>query len=166
MKTLIGRLVDEIKKNKLTFAKKPLLIGGMAMEYYDLRKSGDDIDLVICNEDYQRLAAQYPEKRKDIWGDLGVVIGLFEIWRSINLLDYEFYIKDAIEEDCVFVVSIDKLLLMRVFAMDIKKYMDDLLLLKDYFYKIYKNIDYEQYQFVHIDSYKQSGTVFGGKYIN
>ena len=40
------------------FREKPLLIGGKAMEYYGLRKAGDDIDLVISVADHTRLAKQ------------------------------------------------------------------------------------------------------------
>ncbi|AJA47251.1 hypothetical protein CPAST_c11510 [Clostridium pasteurianum DSM 525 = ATCC 6013] len=105
MSEIIDLLDDKLKQYNLTFTKKPILIGGMAMEYYGMRKSGKDIDLVICNEDYQLLANTMPEKRKDIYGDLGVVIGPFEIWRSIALLDYNFYKKDAIDVEFAFVVS-------------------------------------------------------------
>ncbi|MCL1819249.1 MAG: hypothetical protein FWG36_01185, partial [Oscillospiraceae bacterium] len=40
--------------------------------------------------------------------------------------DYNFYMKDAIDENIAYVVSMDRLLLMRVFAMENQKYMDDL----------------------------------------
>ena len=97
MSTVIDLLEKQLGEKKLHFTQKPILIGGMAMEYYGLRKSGADIDLVICDEDYQALALTDPDNRKDIWGDLGVVIEPFEIWRCIMLLDYDFYIKDAID---------------------------------------------------------------------
>ena len=136
------------------------------MEYYGLRKSGSDIDLVICDEDYQLLAREYPDNRKDIWGDLGVVLEPFEIWRCIMLLDYDFYGKDAIDEGIAYVVSLDRLMLMRVFAMDAQKYMEDLKLIKDYYCRTYPNKDYMKTQAEHIASYKSTGgTVCGGKYI-
>jgi len=37
------------------FLHKPLLVGGRAKEYYGIRKSGDDIDLIISKEDYENL---------------------------------------------------------------------------------------------------------------
>ena len=83
MNEVIDRLKKQLEDNNLVFTKKPILIGGMAKEYYGIRKSGPDIDLVICDEDYQALAGKYPDNRKDIWGDLGVVLGQFEIWRCI-----------------------------------------------------------------------------------
>ena len=165
MSDIIKLLEKEIQATSLVFTKKPILIGGLAMEYYGMRKAGSDIDFVICDKDYQSLSRENPDKRKDIWGDLGVVIGLFEIWRSIALLDYDFYKKDAIDEGTVFVVSLERLMLMRVIAMDVKKYMDDLKMIKEYYYKKYTNRDFQLEQGRHMASYEKSGgTIFGGRY--
>ena len=130
---LIEKVKTRLNENNLVFSKKPIVIGGMAMEYYGMRKSGADIDLVISNEDYITLAKQYPDNRKDIYGDLGLVIGEFEIWRSIALLDYNFLRKDAIDEENVYIVSLDRLLLMRVCAMEVTKYRMDLEIMKEYY---------------------------------
>lgn len=56
MAEVIDLLEKRLKEKNLNFTKKPILIGGMAMEYYGMRKSGADIDLIICDEDYQTLA--------------------------------------------------------------------------------------------------------------
>ena len=52
-----------------TFVHKPLLIGGMAMEYYGLRKAGADIDLVVHPDDHAALVKRFPDHIKDIYGD-------------------------------------------------------------------------------------------------
>ncbi|GHT97736.1 hypothetical protein FACS1894142_2900 [Spirochaetia bacterium] len=152
----------------LSFSQKPILIGGLAMEYYGLRKAGSDIDLVICNEDYHSLAEKYPKNRKDIWGDLGVVIGPFEIWRCIMLLDYDFYLKGAIEEEYVYVVSMEKLTIMRIFGIEISKYYEDLKLIGDYYVNNNRNKEYLKEAEKHFNSYKNSdgGVIYGGKYID
>lgn len=158
-------LNEKLQQHDLEFTKKPILIGGMAMEYYGIRKSGADIDLVICNDDYHIYANAFPDKTKDIYGDLGIVIGPFEIWRSIALLDYDFYIKDAIDVDFAFVVSLDRLLFMRVIAMDVEKYMNDLKLMKEYYYRNYSNQDFLYEAEIHKPSYeKNNGIIIGGKY--
>ncbi len=165
MSDTINFLKKEIQSNNLHFTKKPILIGGLAMQYYSMRKSGEDIDFVICDEDYQTLASKNPDKRKDIWGDLGVVIGIFEIWRSIALLDYDFYLKDAIDEGEVLVVSLDRLMLMRVITMDSEKYMKDLKMIKEHYFKTFTNQEFKNNQSLHLKSYeKENGTIFGGKY--
>jgi hypothetical protein len=163
---LLKRAFDE--KKSLTFKRKPILIGGMAKEYYGIRKTGKDIDLVICEEDYQILIKKYPNNRKDIWGDMGVVIDPFEIWKCIMLLDYNFYIKDAIEEEIVYIVSLEKLMLMCVFGIEVPKYYEDLKLIGRYYRNKYENKKYLEEAETHINSYKKNegGIIFGGKYID
>lgn len=116
----------DLEKIGFTFTSKPLLIGGMAMEYYDLRPSGADIDFVITPEDYARLAAQYPDHLKDLWGDLGVCIYEFEIWKSICLFGYDFLSQGAVEQPDYRVISLEKLLFLKALAMDKPKYHHDL----------------------------------------
>ena len=165
MKEVMKQVMDMLSASKLSFSQKPVLIGGRAMEYYEMRKSGADIDLVITDNDYQNLAEKYPDQRKDLYGDLGLVIGNFEIWRSIAHLDYDFFKKDAIEEDHIFIISIDRLLWSRVCAMEVDKYRKDLDFLKEYYYKNYTNQKYHEEALVHHESYmKMNGAVFGGNY--
>jgi hypothetical protein len=109
-----------------TFSKKPLLIGGKAMEYYGLRQAGADIDLVVPKSDLERLIQRHPHTVKDLWGDLGVAINGFEIWKSIDYFDYDYLSIDAIEEDSFFVISLEKLLLQKAMAMHKPKYLKDL----------------------------------------
>ena len=165
MSKIIERVHNRILAINYVFEKPPIIIGGMAMEYYGTRKSGADIDLVICDTDYQNLAQAHSEKRKDIYGDFGVVIEPFEIWRSIALLDYDFFNKDAIDFGDIKMVSIDRLLFSRVSAMEVQKYLDDLMLIKEYYYKNYRNKDFLQEAETHIPSYeKNGGIVWGGNY--
>ncbi len=165
MNDVITRVREKLRPLSLTFQSKPILIGGMAMEYYGMRKAGADIDLVISNEDYLALAAKYSDKRKDLYGDLGLILNELEIWRSIALLDYDFFLKDAIDEGEVFVVSIDRLLWMRVCAMEVEKYRKDLDLMKEYYYAHYTNPNYLHEAKAHEKSYaKFHGAIVGGKY--
>ncbi|MDR3598035.1 hypothetical protein [Clostridium sp.] len=165
MKNVVNYVTEMLKSSNLSFIDKPILIGGMAMEYYEMRKAGADIDLIITDEDYKELAQKYPNERKDLYGDLGMVIGKFEIWRSIAHLDYNFFKKDAIEQENILIVSIDRLLWTRVCAMEVEKYRNDLELLKEYYYENYTNQKYHKEALSHEKSYlKMNGAVFGGKY--
>ncbi len=107
------------------FARKPLLVGGKAMEYYGLRKAGADVDLVADREDVRRLIALHPARVKDLWGDLGVCPFEFEIWASICLFTYDDLADGAVDEGEVRVVSLEKLLLMKALAMHKEKYLRD-----------------------------------------
>lgn len=155
MNDIVWKVKEAILKSNLQFSSKPILIGGQAMEYYEIRKSGKDIDFVITDKDYQSLAKKYPEKRKDLYGDLGVAVDKFEIWRSIAHLDYDFFRKEAVDEGDIFVISIDRLLWTRVCAMDVEKYLNDLKLMKEYYYKKYTNRQYHMEALLHENSYKK-----------
>jgi hypothetical protein len=95
------------------------------MEYYRLRKSGRDIDVIAPAEDIAALIRLYPGRVKDLWGDLGVCPGDYEIWKTIALLDYDTLRQGAIELEHVLMVSLEKLLQMKVMAMGIEKYLQD-----------------------------------------
>jgi hypothetical protein len=112
-----------------TFARKPLLIGGMAMEYYGLPLAGDDIDFVVTRADYAALAALHPDHLKDLAGDLGVCVGQFELWTSIRRFDYTDLLAGAEETDAYFVITLEKLLLLKALAMDDPKYERDVRLI-------------------------------------
>src|SRR3989304_5865092 len=66
--------MSDLTRLNFTFTTPSLLIGGKAMEYYNLRLSGADVDFVITAEDYDHLAGQYPDYLKDLGGDLGVCV--------------------------------------------------------------------------------------------
>ena len=118
----------ELPLHKLdhTFHAKTLLIGGMAMEYYGLRKAGNDIDLVVLRTDYEQLAQRFPDRLKDLWGDLGVCPYEFEIWTSIMLYDYAELSAGAIDAGDFLVITLEKLLLLKALGMKVEKYHADL----------------------------------------
>jgi len=116
----------DLSKLEFTFLAKPLLIGGKAMEYYELRKAGRDIDFVITAEDYERLAQQYPDDLRDLWGDLGVCVYEFEIWKSICLFDYDHLSDGAVDVGDYLVISLEKLLFLKALGMEVEKYHKDL----------------------------------------
>jgi hypothetical protein len=121
-----------LHKLNYTFLAKPLLIGGKAMEYYGLRQAGADIDFVITVADYARLAAQYPDHLRDLWGDLGVCVFEFEIWRSICLFDYAYLSPGAVDLGDYLVISLEKLLFLKTMAIKIDKYRADVELIVNY----------------------------------
>ncbi len=116
----------DLGKLNFVFGTKPLLIGGMAMQYYGLRPSGADIDFVVTREDRARLAAQYPNHQRDLYGDLGVCVYEFEIWQTICLFDYAFLSPGAIDCGDLLVISLEKLLFLKALAMEVPKYHHDL----------------------------------------
>lgn len=55
-------ILAQVPLEKLAYRlhDKPLLIGGVAMEYYGLRKAGADIDLVVSARDHANLKRRIP----------------------------------------------------------------------------------------------------------
>src|SRR5215831_9230176 len=103
----------ELTKLQRTFSEKPLVIGGRAMEYYGLRKSGDDIDLVVPADDVAALIQRFPDRVKDLDGDLGVCPYEFEIWKTVCLFDYDSLRTGATDLGDALMISLEKLLFMK-----------------------------------------------------
>lgn len=121
----------DLAKVVYKFSSPPLLIGGKAMEYYGLRQAGADIDFVVTEADYLGLRAQYPDRLKEIWGDLGVCPFEFEIWRSICLFDYAYLSQGAVAEANYLVISLERLLFLKALGYKVEKYCKDLELIVD-----------------------------------
>lgn len=117
---------DDLSKLNYSFLQKPLLIGGKAKEYYGLRESGDDIDFVISNEDYQALSKKYPNNIKDLSGDLGIKYHSLELWRSISWFEYDYLKQGATNNGDYLIISLEKLLFLTALAMKTEKYQKDL----------------------------------------
>ena len=148
------------------FLDKPVVVGGLAMEYYGLRKHGDDIDFIVTDRDYQRLKVKFPKNRKDVWGDFGILVDGFELFRSIYKFDHVHYSRGAIELTNYKIVGIDLLFRMKVFAIGVSPKHDcDVQLLKEY-YQRFQNREYQQYLDRHVDRYvsSENGIFFGISY--
>lgn len=135
------------KRLNFKFKKKPLLVGGLAMEYYGLRKAGKDVDFVISRRDHQRLKAKldkegliylkgrnksgYKETPEfvDLYGDKGILICEFEIWTCILRFDYDFLSEGATEKANCLIISLEKLLFLKTLAIGKPKYLKDVKLI-------------------------------------
>ncbi|MEO1771967.1 hypothetical protein [Candidatus Enterococcus ferrettii] len=130
----------------ITFREKPLLIGGLSMEYYGIRKHGNDIDFIVAEEDYQALAAKYPKNQQDKWGDRFLSVASYEFLRSIFRFDYAFLATGAIEYEHCKVISLEKLFFMKVLAFDnqpeVEKHTKDYQLILAYFLERFQNKEF------------------------
>ena len=88
-----SKILETIDLNKLeiSFFDKPIIVGGMAMEYYGMRKHGEDIDFIVSNCDYLQLEKKYRNFRKDMWGDFGIRVNEYELFRSMWKFDYQYF---------------------------------------------------------------------------
>lgn len=162
----IDAIID-FSKIGIVFQDKPLIVGGLAMEYHGVRKHGDDIDFIVSNRDYKTLRSKYPHDRKDMWGDFGIKANGFEMFRSIYRFDYDHYCLGSIEFTRYKIVSLDMLFRMKVFAMDAdEKHQKDVQLLKQQYEKLFQNKTYKAYLDAHVDRYLAvpGGTILNGDY--
>jgi hypothetical protein len=134
-------------KLKIKFHKKPLLIGGMAMEYYGLRKSGMDVDFVLNRADHKKLENKLKKEELvylkgkhvqefkktpefvDLFGDKGILFHEFEIWTCILKFDYEYLAQGAVELQHCKIISLEKLLFLKALVVDQEKYLNDVKLI-------------------------------------
>ena len=114
-----------LSKLNYSFLKKPLLIGGKAMEYYGIRKAGEDIDFIADEKDIVALIKQYPDRIKNLSGDLSVCPFEFEFWRTVCFYDYNYLKEGAIEKEDYLIISLEKLLFTKALAMKEPKYLED-----------------------------------------
>jgi len=150
----------------IAFTDKPIIVGGLAMEYYGIRKHGSDVDFIVSNVDYLKLEGKYRDCRKDMWGDWGIQTAGYEMFRSIYRFDYDYYGVGAIEFERYKVISIDMLFRMKVYAMNSSdKHNNDVELLKNYFNR-QQNINYRKYLDENIERYvnAKDGTILNGNY--
>jgi hypothetical protein len=150
----------------IKFDDKPIIMGGLAMEYYGLRKHGSDVDFIVSNRDYQKLAEKYSNFRKDMWADWGIQLPEYEMFRSVYRFDYDYYAAGALEFDNYKVLSIDMLFRMKVYAMASgEKHNKDVELIKEYF-NTKQNAVYKRYLEDNVDRYvnAKDGTIYNGDY--
>ena len=158
--------IIDLSKLNIIFNDKPIIVGGMAMEYYGIRKHGEDIDFIVSNCDYIKLETQYRNYRKDMWGDFGVKINEYELFRSMYKFDYNYFNNGSIEFEQYKIISVDMLLRMKVFAMNSEeKHKKDIELIKEYFMK-YQNKEWNDYMNKNIDRYlnMENGLIINGDY--
>jgi hypothetical protein len=160
--------LDIINLNEIDipFDDKPIIVGGMAMEYYGIRNHGDDIDFIVSNNDYMKLEKCYRNCRKDMWGDFGIRVNEYEMFRSMWKFDYNFFNVGSKEFGQYKIVSLDILFRMKVFAMDAdEKHKKDVELLKKYFMQ-FQNQEWNDYMNKNIDRYlkAEKGLIINGDY--
>lgn len=122
----------EIFKVPYKFLYYPLVIGGKAMEYYGLRKAGDDIDLILSEQDFDALQKQMPENVGTMDIDYCIRYCNFEMWKSIRYFGYDFYSKQAIPLDGFSVISIERLVWLKALYVNEEKSIRDLRLISEY----------------------------------
>ena len=109
------------------FVEPPILLGGIAMKYYDLRECGHDLDMMISNTDKNNLLKLgYPlnlfggQTERDVDSTFSNIMDLhLDLVITLNQYDYDFFLLRAIPfpyHKDLLIISLEDLLLTKIFA--------------------------------------------------
>ena len=126
---------------KYIFKDKPLVVGGLALEYYGIRPNGEDFDYIVSPNDWNNLRTHYKdninlvrgktEKEVDLTINIVVDDKKVDLISSLYQFNYDELIKDSLEHDFYRVISIEKILFIKTLAAvnnDIKSIKDQKLI--------------------------------------
>ena len=141
--TIWEKTKDYLKnKHNFKFKHKPILLGGGAYEHYKLRKTGSDLDVMISNEDKERIKKLgYPlnlfggKTEKDVDSSFTNFAELdIDLMITVNQYGYDFFVERAINGPThdLLVMGIEDLLMTKVFAVkyQTEQFPDDLTRIK------------------------------------
>jgi hypothetical protein len=110
---------------KYKFKNPPILVGGKAMEYYNLRKTGHDLDYVISKYDYNKLSEIQEPNIYMPQQTPGITYrgGKIDVDYFLNLYqyDYNYLKKNAIKNGNILVISKEDLILVKAMTAFDKK---------------------------------------------
>ncbi|AYV79099.1 MAG: hypothetical protein Faunusvirus2_46 [Faunusvirus sp.] len=103
---------------EIGFKHKPILVGGLAMQYYGIRK-GHDYDFIASKSDHNRLEKTLGQADDigKIYVDLKGKFGEVDIFIRIYKYDYQMLKKNAIEEKYFYIVSLEDLLAIKTISL-------------------------------------------------
>ena len=151
MTIINNKILKGLKLTNYKFEKKPLVVGGLAMEYYGLRKTGHDYDYMVSKKDWKKLKKLHPKKINLFGGktekDLDATINLkkekVDLISTLYQHNYNDLVKGAINKDKYKIISLEKLLYIKtidaVFKNTKKSKNDQILMVNDIIKKKYSN---------------------------
>jgi hypothetical protein len=103
------------------FIKPPLVVGGLALEYYGIRKTEHDYDYVVSREDWKKLKKLHPDKINLFGGktekEIDATINLknlnVDLISTLFQYNYNYLSKCSVNKNKYKIISLDKLLLLK-----------------------------------------------------
>ena len=123
-----------LKKFNYEWIFPPLIVGGYALYYHNIRKPGEDLDLIVSEDDWQILKKKYPNTLNLFGGkdenEIDATLNIknpekIDIIKTLWKHNYNDFIQDSIEDkdNNVRIISIPNLLYIKSFPSI--KFMDD-----------------------------------------
>jgi hypothetical protein len=123
MATIKKKILKGIKITEYEFKKPPLVVGGLAMEYYGLRKTGHDYDYMVSKSDWVKLKKKHPksvnlfggktEKDIDSTINLKTKKGKVDLINTLYQHNYKELSKGSINFKNYKIISLEKLLFIK-----------------------------------------------------
>ena len=115
------KILKGIKLTKYKFDKKPLVVGGLAMEYYGIRKTGHDYDYMVSKTDWKKLKKIHPKKinlfggktEKEIDATINLKKEKVDLISTLYQHNYNHLSKGSINFDNYKIISLEKLLFLK-----------------------------------------------------
>jgi len=150
MSAIEKKILKGIKLTNYKFKKPPLVIGGLALEYHGIRKTGHDYDYIVSPSDWKELKKEFPDKvflfggktEKDIDATIQLKDIHVDLIKTLFQFNYTYLSKSAINHNDYKIISIEKLLMLKtlgaVFNKHTKSIKDQQKIVK---YIVKKNYD-------------------------
>jgi len=93
---IIKKILGVLRLIDCKFINKPLIIGGLVLEYYGIRESENEYDIIVSKEDWEILKIKYKsylnllggEKETDVDATINICIGNKKI--NIIFTQYQY----------------------------------------------------------------------------
>jgi hypothetical protein len=119
-------IMKGINLSNYKFKEKPLVVGGLALQFYGIREAGHDFDYVVSSEDWKILKTLHPNNINLFGGkteqDVDATINLENMNEHIDLIStlYQFnhdYLQQSSIEYIEFrIISLPMLLMVKTLA--------------------------------------------------
>lgn len=124
MSIIENKILKGLKLTKYKFKKPPLVVGGLAMEYYNIRKTKHDYDYIVSPADWKVLKKIHPDKinlfggktEKDIDATINLKKVNVDLISTLYQFNYNYLSKDAINKDGYKIITIEKLLMLKTLS--------------------------------------------------
>lgn len=107
--------IESILNKIYKFKDKPILYGGLALQYYDVRK-GNNYDFIVSERDHRALRNKYDNVSNigRVWVDLS---GGVNVFAKLYDYDYSYLIKKAKKLKKFYVIGLEDLLIIKCMTM-------------------------------------------------
>tara|TARA_A100001015_G_scaffold282666_1_gene347199 strand:+ start:1256 stop:1699 length:444 start_codon:yes stop_codon:yes gene_type:complete len=115
------KILKGIELTNYKFINKPLVVGGLALEYYNIRETTHDYDYMVSPSDWLELKKIHPDKinlfggkhEKDVDATINLTENPIDLISTLFQFNYNSLVKNSIDFPEYKIISITNLLLTK-----------------------------------------------------